>query len=108
MIFFQKCYNIIILYHNKRHQVTAIRQYASKLRPDHIFVVGVSLFLMEGENLEYTLELELDVTSVGWAVLTNDTNGVSCYIKYLRIRIFEAVEQSKTVASIVIVKSAGG
>ena len=36
----------VILYHNKRHQVTAIRQYASKLRPGHIICGrGVFVFL---------------------------------------------------------------
>ena len=36
-----------ILYHNKRYQVTAIRQYASKLCPDHILWPG-HLRSMEG------------------------------------------------------------
>ena len=50
--------------------------------------------------MEYTLGLDIGITSVGWAVLSNDAKGEPCHIEDLGVRIFDAAEQPKTGASL--------
>ena len=50
--------------------------------------------------MEYTLGLDIGITSVGWAVLANDAQGEPYRIQDLGVRIFEAAEQPKTGASL--------
>ena len=50
--------------------------------------------------MEYTLGLDIGITSVGWTVLANNLEGEPYHIRDLGVRIFEAAEQPKTGASL--------
>lgn len=50
--------------------------------------------------MEYTIGLDIGVASVGWAVLTNDSQGEPCHIQDLGVRVFEAAEHPQTGASL--------
>ena len=50
--------------------------------------------------MEYTLGLDIGITSIGWAVLQNDASGEPCHTIDLGVRIFEAAEDPKTGASL--------
>lgn len=50
--------------------------------------------------MEYTLGLDIGITSVGWAVLTNNAKGEPCHIEDLGVRVFEAAEHPQTGASL--------
>lgn len=50
--------------------------------------------------MEYTLGLDIGITSIGWAVLSNDARGEPYHIQDLGVRIFEAAEQPKTGSSL--------
>ena len=51
-------------------------------------------------SLRYTLELDIGIASVGWAVLENNIDGEPIKIERLGVRIFDKAEQPKTGASL--------
>lgn len=50
----------------------------------------------------YTLGLDIGITSIGWAVLQNNSQGEPIKIQDLGVRIFDAAEQPKTGASLAL------
>ena len=52
--------------------------------------------------MHYTLGLDIGISSVGWAVLQNMSDGEPFKIEDLGVRIFEKAEQPKTGASLAL------
>ena len=52
--------------------------------------------------LQYTLGLDIGISSIGWAVLAHDSNDEPCKIENLGVRIFDKAEQPKTGASLAL------
>ena len=52
--------------------------------------------------LDYTLGMDIGISSIGWAVLENDAQGEPMKIENLGVRIFEKAEQPKTGASLAL------
>ena len=62
---------------------------------------GVLIYI-GGYIMGYTLGLDIGISSIGWAVLHNDSNDNPCHIEDLGVRIFEKAEQPKTGASLAL------
>ncbi len=59
------------------------------------FLNMYSIIYLRGDNMKYTIGLDLGITSVGWAVIGLNDNGQSTHIVDANVTILESIEDDK-------------